>query len=90
MVQGLRALHREYGVYDQCDHEHAESDPEALYIDGVGWTCADGLLATICAHCCVNGEGQREDCATEHKHLPGYALCPTMAIVEGRESPWRP
>lgn len=90
MVQGLRALHRPYGVYDQCEHQHEETDEEALYIDGVGWTCDEALLMTICAHCCVVPQyGQSEDCATDHIHLPGYALCPTMAIVEGRESPWR-
>ena len=89
MVQALRALHRPYGVYDLCDHEHVENDPDALYIDGVGWTCEAGLLETICRHCCTQLEyGQTEDCATDHKHLPSTALCPTMAIVEGRESPW--
>jgi hypothetical protein len=90
MVQGLRALHRPYGVYDQCDHVHTEDDPEAVYIDGVGWTCDEALLMTICSHCCTQREyGQTEDCATDHTHLPGYSLCPTMAIVEGKPAPWR-
>jgi hypothetical protein len=89
LVQAIRALHHEYGVYQACGHHHRENDQAALYIEGVGWTCEDGLLAVICAHCCVNGVGQREDCATEHKHLHGRALCPTMAIVDGREAPWQ-
>lgn len=89
MVQALLALHAEYGVYDQCEHIHTDKDPEALYIDGVGWTCDVGLLMVICRHCCTKPEfGQTEDCATDHKHLPGHALCPTMAVVTGRESPW--
>jgi hypothetical protein len=46
---------------------------------------------TICRHCCTRlMSGQTEDCATDHTHLPGYALCPTMAIVEGRVAPWNP
>jgi hypothetical protein len=91
MVQGLRALHCPYGVYDQCSHQHTENDVDAVYIDGVGLTCDDGLLMTICRHCCTRlMSGQTEDCATDHTHLPGYALCPTMAIVEGRVAPWNP
>jgi len=89
LVQALKALHAPYGVYDQCSHVHTERDPEAIYIDGVGLTCEDGLLMTICRHCCTQLlRGQTEDCATEHKHLPDYALCPTMSIVEGKEAPW--
>lgn len=91
IVQRLRALHSEYGIYDKCSHTHLETDAGTVYIDGVGLTCDDGLLAVICQHCCTRLEtGQTEDCATDHKHLPGYALCPTMAIVEGLDSPWNP
>ena len=90
MVQALRALHAPFGIYDECEHDHHEDDPEAVYIDGVGWTCDDGLLMTICRHCCTQLEyGQTEDCATDHVHLPGRALCPTLAIVEGMTPPWR-
>jgi hypothetical protein len=89
LVQALKALHAAYGVYDKCDHRHAENDPAALFINEIGWTCDDGLIALICRHCCAqDGRGQHEDCATEHDHLPGHALCPTMAIVDGCESPW--
>jgi hypothetical protein len=91
LVQALHALHAEYGVYDSCRHLHTEDDPEAMYIDGVGWTCEEGLLMTICRHCCTQTTfGQTEDCATDHNHLPGFALCPTLAIVDNKEAPWRP
>jgi hypothetical protein len=87
----LRNLHGEYGVYDQCKHQHLETDVGTVYIDGVGWTCDDGLVAVICRHCCTHKEQvQTEDCATDHSHLPDRALCPTMAIVEGLDSPWNP
>jgi len=89
IVQGLRALHCEYSVYDQCSHVHTEDDLGVVYIDGVGWTCDDGLLMVICRHCCTHPQrGQTEDCATDHDHLPDHAICPTMAIVEGKTPPW--
>jgi hypothetical protein len=45
----------------------------------------------VCTACCTRPfYGQTEDCADGHKHLPGSAICPTMAIVDGRDSPWTP
>ena len=91
IVQGLRALHRPFDVYEACGHNHALNDPRAFEIEGLGMVCDDGIVDTVCTHCCTDlGFGQTERCATEHKHLPGYALCPTMAIVEGRDGPWVP
>lgn len=90
LVQNLKALHAPYDVYEKCGHNHALNDPNAQDLPPLGMVCADGIVATICLHCCVNGVGQREECATEHKHLPGYSLCPTLSIVEGRDAPWRP
>jgi hypothetical protein len=88
IVQGLRALHAPFDVYGDCGHNHALNDPYALEIDGE-MRCSEGIVETVCVHCCVVDDRQSETCATEHKHLPGDALCPTLAIVEGRESPWR-
>jgi hypothetical protein len=91
LIQALRALHSEYGVYEKCDHGHTADDPLALDIENVGLTCADGLLDVVCTACCTRPfYGQTEDCADGHKHLPGSAICPTMAIVDGRDSPWTP
>jgi hypothetical protein len=91
IVQGLQALHSEYGVYDKCGHSHAENDPRAFYIDGIGLTCEKGRLVTICRHCCTGSDGvQSSDCASDHDHLADHALCPTMAVVNGRTTPWRP
>jgi hypothetical protein len=91
IIQGLRNLHTPYDVYEACGHNHALNDPLAQDVPGIGMVCDKGIVQTICNHCCADLEyGQRDVCATDHKHLDGYALCPTMAIVEGREAPWRP
>jgi hypothetical protein len=88
MVQALRALHRPFGVYDSCGHEHRANDAEAMYVDEIGWTCEAGLTNTICEHCCVQPNyGQSEECATDHKHGPDIPICPTMAIIEGKPAP---
>ena len=92
IVQGLRALHGPFDIYESCGHVHNGRDPFALHIEGIGYVCSEGIVATICTHCCCTDPeyGQSESCVSTHKHLPGYALCPTMAIVEGRDSPWLP
>lgn len=91
LVQGLRALHVEYGVYERCAHEHPDNDLSAFYIEGVGWTCDKSLLRIVCRHCCAqDGDGQSEVCAAAHDHLPDHALCPTMALLDGRTPPWNP
>jgi hypothetical protein len=87
IVQGLRALHAPFDIYEDCGHSHALNDPYAFEVAGQ-MLCADGIVGTICLNCCVVNDRQSEVCATEHKHLPGSALCPTLAIVNGRESPW--
>ena len=89
IVQHLHALHAPFDIYGDCGHNHALNDPYALEIDGK-MRCSEGIVETVCIHCCVIDARQSETCATEHKHLPGTALCPTLAIIDGRESPWRP
>jgi hypothetical protein len=96
IVQGLKALHTPFDIYEKCGHNHALNDPRAFEIEGLGMVCADGVVDTVCTHCCtdlVNGTYVvREVCIDEHKHISAYALCPTIAIIEGRdrEMPWRP
>jgi hypothetical protein len=94
IVQRLKALHEPYYLYEPCDHHHALNDPLAVEIEGIGMVCDEGITAAVCRHCCtdfvVGTYVVREVCVDEHKHLDGYALCPTMSIVEGRETPWRP
>lgn len=90
MVQRLNGLHSPYHLYEPCGHSHALNDPDAVEIEEIGMVCADGIIDTICNHCCTDEYGQTEVCADKHRHLPGISLCPTMAIVEGRDAPWAP
>jgi hypothetical protein len=88
LIQGLRAMHAPFDIYTTCGHQHAETDETALYVEGVGWTCGKGLVSVVCQHCCVDDHAQAEVCVDQHKHAPDRALCPTMALVEGRDAPW--
>lgn len=88
LIQGLKNLHVPYDVYTDCGHQHSDRDDQALFIEGLGWTCVDGLVETVCQHCCVSETAQAQVCVDKHDHKPDRALCPTMAIVDGLESPW--
>jgi len=91
LIQRIKALHRPYDVYEACGHNHALNDPLAQHIPELGMVCDQGIVLTICNHCCVDAEvGQRDVCAADHKHLDSYSLCPTLAIIDGRDAPWRP
>jgi hypothetical protein len=88
LIQGLKNLHVPYDVYTECGHQHSEQDSTALYIEPLGWVCTDGLVETICTHCCVGETAQAQVCVDKHEHKPDRALCPTMALIEGLEPPW--
>jgi hypothetical protein len=86
LITELRELHRPFGIYDECGHDHTEEQLEAgdcLEIDEVGLTCEDGLMYQVCEHCCIKEWfGQTEDCASDHKHGKGEPICATAAILE--------
>lgn len=88
LIQGLKNLHVPYDVYTECGHLHSERDSNALYIEALGWVCTDGLVETICQHCCVGETAQAQVCIDKHEHKPDRAVCPTMAVVDGLEPPW--
>ena len=90
IVQGLRALHKPYDIYEDCGHRHRGDEPFVVYVHPLGYMCSQGVVESICTHCCTDGDGQTKTCVREHKHLADYALCPTLAIVEGRDGPWVP
>jgi hypothetical protein len=89
MLQMLHALHTPFEVWEHCPHTHAEKDTRAFFVPGVGRVCEKGLVARVCTHCCTDENGQTKTCATDHDHDPEFSICPTMAIVEGRNAPWR-
>lgn len=89
----IRELHRPFGIYDECGHEHTEAHLEwgdCLDIMEVGLTCEDGLMYRVCTHCCVTegfGGGQTEECVTNHQHDKAGPICKTMAALEARRAP---
>jgi hypothetical protein len=84
----LRALHKPFGIYDECGHDHTgaeHSRGECIQVDEVGLTCEAGLLYEICLECCYREYiGQSEECAAEHDHDKDRPICKTAAILEGR------
>jgi hypothetical protein len=91
-VAALRGLHKPFGIYEECGHDHTEEDFEAgrcIEVDLIGYTCEEGLMYRVCTHCCTDNQTfeqyQTEDCATNHEHGAGVPICKTMAILEGAE-----
>jgi hypothetical protein len=90
LVQGLKAMHAPFDVFTECGHQHSESDTRARHVEGLGMVCDDGLVTTVCLHCCVADHAQAAVCETRHDHEPDRAVCPTMALVTGFDPPWKP
>lgn len=81
----IRELHSEYRLYDDCGHEHAETDEGVVNVPDVGVVCQDGYMYSVCRECCTNGYGdQTEECASAHDH-PGW-LCATNDILRAAEA----
>ena len=71
-------IHKPFGVYDECGHDHQPGDPDTFQIDDVGIVCAAGLLYKICEAChTVNGLPTED--ADE-----GCFPCPTRKAAEGK------
>lgn len=82
----IRELHKPFGVYDNCGHDHNDAelaDEICLRVDDVGLTCDEGLMYEICRECCTNGDYQTEECGTNHRHVKGKPICPTIAALDG-------
>ena len=81
-VERVRALHRAFGIYDECDCD-APDPATHLDVDDVGLTC--NLMYRVCAECCRDDVYQTEDCANYHDHrLDEDYHCPTIrALDEG-------
>ena len=79
-VERVRALHRAFGIYDECDCD--DPDPAThLDVDGVGLTC--NLMYRACAECCRDDVYQTEDCANYHAHrLDEDYHCPTIRALD--------
>ena len=79
-VERVRALHRAFGIYDECDCD--DPDPAThLDVDDVGLTC--NLMYRVCAECCLDDVYQTEGCASYHAHrLDEDYHCPTIRALD--------
>ena len=84
-VERVRALHRAFGIYDECDCD--DPDPAThLDVDDVGLTC--NLMYRVCAECCRDDVYQTEDCANYHDHrLDEDYHCPTIRALDEEPQP---
>lgn len=79
-VRAGLAEHQAFGIYDECGHDHEDSEPgsgDLIRVDEVGLVCADGFQYRICKACCTSGPPnwyQTEECVSSHGH--------------GRDEPW--
>lgn len=78
LFERLRKLHRAYGIYTECVHDHEPDDPGVVFVDDIGYTCEK--LYDICAECCRDGNNQSEACLT-HDHGPNKAICKTAEVL---------
>jgi hypothetical protein len=93
-LRAVREIHKPFGIYDVCGHEHTQAeldDPASpvVEVDGVGLSCADGMLYRVCSACCLEpgwAEGfQLEHCAARHRHTVDGPVCPTVVALDGGE-----
>lgn len=89
LVAKLRGLHRPFGIYDQCDHDHTTEEVEAGTAVNCGdfYSCRQAWLYDICAHCCLYdeddpGTGPTERCFDTHDHGPGKPICETATLLD--------
>jgi hypothetical protein len=75
----IRAIHRPFNIYDECDHHHNAGDPSVVDAEHIGLTCKK--LYSICRNCCCNADGQTIDCAESHNHDTTLPICETIAAL---------
>ncbi|WP_102145685.1 hypothetical protein [Mycobacterium hubeiense] len=71
------STHTAVEIYLPCDCDPTEADHLATHfaVDGVGLTCARGLLYAVCARCCCGDN--HAHCENTHVHGTGRPWCPT-------------
>ena len=82
-IEAALALHQEFGIYDECGHDHTEEDVrtgKAIDVPEVGITCEDGLVQKVCRHCHLWNDEPYE--RTEDGECP----CPTVEALTGGET----
>ena len=80
-IDAALALHSEWGIYDECGHDHTEEDVrtgKAIDVD-VGFTCEEGKVQSVCRECDTDDGDATE--ATEDGEWP----CPTVKALKGEK-----
>ena len=83
-IDRITAIHRPYGIYEECGHDHEPNEPGVIEVNDIGLVCAEGKMYDICVSCCMGGlssTGQTETCASTHEHRLGEPICVTMREV---------
>ena len=82
-IARVAAIHRPYGIYEECGHDHEPDEPGVTEVDDVGLVCAEGKMYDICGSCCAHDfeGGQDAECAENHAHAKGEAICDTFAAL---------
>ncbi|GAA2772933.1 hypothetical protein [Saccharopolyspora taberi] len=66
-ITSILNAHREFPIYDECDHEHDQIDTHVADIEDIGLTC--NKIKSACSLCCTEdggGDYQDERCADAH------------------------
>ena len=82
-IARVAAIHRPYGIYEECGHDHEPDEPGVTEVDDIGLVCAEGKMYDICGSCCAHDfeGGQDLECAENHVHAKGEAICDTFAAL---------
>ena len=80
LISKVRALHREFKIYDMCGHGTHEGRTDVAVLSDGTVTCADAYMYSICRECCAPGDGQTEECVDQHDHSECWP-CPTRKAV---------
>lgn len=82
-IERVRTLHREWKLYEDCVHHHAEDDPGVLHVREVGYVCDEAYLRSVCRECCTDdGEYQSLECTDNHAGHQCWP-CPTKVALDG-------
>jgi hypothetical protein len=81
MAKAIADLHRPFGIYRECGHDHDCDEPGVVDVVDVGLVCADGLLYTVCFECHTDDGEAREN--TDECKYP----CATLDAISPRPAP---
>ena len=75
-LAAVMAIHKPFGVYDECGHDHQSGEDGTFEVPDVGTVCAAGPLYRVCT-ACHTVDGVLTEDADE-----GCFPCPTRKAAE--------